>query len=110
MTLEDHLGDILGKAREAANVSAAAAAKAAAISEEEWKLLEDSGRIDSAFNFSAVGPLLKLSVAKLEQIAKGWLPRAHDLSLWRELRLITTTREGITVNCYLVWDEISREG
>src|ERR1043166_9357483 len=47
---------------------------------------------------------------KLLGIADGWMPQAVDLGLWRELRVITTTRDGITVNCYLVWDEVSREG
>ena len=35
MNLEDHLGDILRKARQAANLSSADAAKAAGLSEEE---------------------------------------------------------------------------
>jgi glyoxylase-like metal-dependent hydrolase (beta-lactamase superfamily II) len=29
--------------------------------------------------------------------------------LWRELRIISTTRGGNTVNCYLLWDEVTRE-
>jgi len=47
--------------------------------------------------------------AKLERIANGWLPAPVDLSRWREIRPITTTQEDITVNCYLVWDEVTRE-
>jgi len=31
------------------------------------------------------------------------------LSQWQELRVITTTAQGNTVNCYLIWDEVSRE-
>ena len=31
-----------------------------------------------------------------------------DLTVWRELRIITTAR-GMTVNAYLVWDEVTRE-
>src|SRR5205823_10614047 len=42
-------------------------------------------------------------------IAEGWVPTVKDLSTWRELRTFTTSSEGITVNCYLVWDEVSRE-
>jgi len=50
-----------------------------------------------------------LHPAKLESIAKGWLPAEKDLMTWRELRVLTTAGDGITVNCYLVWDEVSRE-
>jgi len=31
------------------------------------------------------------------------------LSAWRELRVFTTAGEGLTVNCYLVWDEVTRD-
>jgi glyoxylase-like metal-dependent hydrolase (beta-lactamase superfamily II) len=31
------------------------------------------------------------------------------LSTWRELREFTTSAEGITVNAYLVWDEVTRD-
>ena len=110
MNLEDHLGDILRKARQAANVSPVAAAKAAAISEEELSVLETTGQISKHPNLSALAELVGLNGKKLEGIANGWLPESHDLTLWRELRVITTTRDGITVNCYLVWDEVSREG
>lgn len=110
MNLEDHLGDILRKARETAGVAAPAAAKAAGLSETDWAQLEESGRMNKQTNLTAVAALLGLNANKLEAVARGWLPQAPDLSLWRELRVITTTRENITVNCYLIWDEISREG
>src|SRR5437016_1380299 len=110
MNLEDHLGDILRKARQAADIPAARAAQTAGLSEEEWSALEESGRVSKRLDFSALAALLGLNANKLEGIANGWLPKAQDLSLWRELRLITTTREGITANCYLIWDEVSREG
>jgi len=29
--------------------------------------------------------------------------------VWRELRVFTTSAEGIMVNCYLVWDEVTRD-
>jgi hydroxyacylglutathione hydrolase len=108
MNLEDHLGDIIGKARKANNVSAVAAAKAAEISESELAALEESGKFPGKINFTALAPLLSLNAAKLEGIAKGWLPSPKDLSIWREVRVFTTTSDGTTVNCYLVWDEVSR--
>jgi hydroxyacylglutathione hydrolase len=112
MNLEDHLGDILRKARQAGNISSADAAKAAGISEKDLAALEDTGSMvgPSRLNLSALAGLLGLNGKKLEEIANGWRPQPHDLALWRELRVITTTRNDITVNCYLVWDEISREG
>jgi hydroxyacylglutathione hydrolase len=109
MNLEDHLGDIIGKARAMNNVSKTAAATAAEISEGELATLEETGRLSGKINFTALAPLIGLNAVKLEGIAKGWLPSPEDLSQWREVRVFTTTSDGTTVNCYLVWDEVSRE-
>jgi len=109
MNLEDHLGDILRKARAMANVSTAAAANAAGISEGELATLEETGQCAKKINFAALAPLTGLNAAKLEGIAKGWLPSPKDLGIWREVRVFTTAGDGLTVNCYLVWDEVSRE-
>jgi glyoxylase-like metal-dependent hydrolase (beta-lactamase superfamily II) len=109
MNLEDHLGDIIAKARAMTNVSTSAAASAAGISESELTALEESGKSSGKINFTALAPLIGLNTAKLEGIAKGWLPSPKDLSLWHELRVFTTTSDGTTVNCFLVWDEVSRE-
>src|SRR5262245_1791811 len=109
MRLEDHVGDIVRKARAAANVTLEAAAHAAGLSAVELNTLEQSGDSSIRGNYAALAKLIGLHPAKLEAIANGWLPRRQDLSRWRELRQITTTRNGITVNCYLVWDEVTRE-
>jgi hydroxyacylglutathione hydrolase len=109
MHLEDHLGDIIRKGRAAAKVSAEAAAGAAGLTVAELAALEESGNVAKKPNFAALGALLGLGAGKLEGIAKGWTPSEKDLSLWRELRTISTTNQGMTVNCYLVWDEVSRE-
>jgi hydroxyacylglutathione hydrolase len=108
MNLEDHFGDIIHKARLMTNVSAVDAAKAAGLSEAELSALEESGMISTQPNFSALAQLIGLSAAKLEKIASGWQPAEVNLSPWVELRKITTTKD-YAVNCYLVWDEISRE-
>ena len=92
-----------------ASVSAVALARAAGISESELTELEESGRTEKPVRFSGVASLLGLDAAKLEGIARGWLPSAVDLSAWRELRCITTSEGGMAVNCYLAWDEVSRE-
>ena len=44
MNLEDHLGDIICKARTAANVSAEDAAAAAGLTVNELSALEDTGK------------------------------------------------------------------
>jgi hydroxyacylglutathione hydrolase len=109
MNLEDHLGDIIRKSRGMNNISTSAAATAAGISESELTALEESGRIEKKPNFTALAPLIGLNAAKLTGIAGGWLPSPKDLSIWREVRVFSTASEGMTVNCYLVWDEVSRE-
>ena len=107
--LEDNIGDILGKARSAAGLTVAAAAATAGLTETEWTTLEETGVAARRPNFTALAPVLRLSAAKLEGIANGWLPAEVDLGQWREIRVITTTHEGLSVNCYLIWDEVNRE-
>jgi glyoxylase-like metal-dependent hydrolase (beta-lactamase superfamily II) len=109
MNLEDHLGDIIRKARMMSNVPAPKTAQAAGLSETELAALEESGQVIKQPNFPALASLIGLDAGKLEGIANGWQPAEKDLSRWRELRVFTTTAEGMAVNCYLVWDEVSRE-
>src|SRR4051794_39198798 len=108
MNLEDHVGDIIRKGRKAANVSPEAAARAAGLTDGELAALEESGATSKKLNFAALGAALKLHPDKLEKIANGWVPSEKDLSQWRELRQITTIND-YAVNCYLAWDEVSRE-
>jgi hydroxyacylglutathione hydrolase len=108
MSLEDHSGDIIRKARMAAGVSKEAAASAAGLDADALEQLEESGKSSKAISFGKLAPLIGLDPTKLERIGKGWLPAAVDLSQWRELRQITTTQR-LSVNCYLVWDEVTRE-
>ncbi|MBI3879137.1 MAG: MBL fold metallo-hydrolase [Verrucomicrobia bacterium] len=108
MTLEDHLGDILRKARLMKNVEPAAVAAAAGLNAEELAALEDSGQPPRPVNFAVLAPLLALDAAKLEGIARGWLPQPPALAGWRQLRQVTTAR-GMAVHCYLAWDEVTRE-
>ncbi len=109
MNLEDHVGDIIRKGRMMSNVSASAAARVAGLTETELGQLEESGAVRNNLNLAALAKLTGLHPGKLEGIAKGWRPSAKDLGTWRELRGITTTAGGMGVNCYLVWDEVSRE-
>ena len=86
MNLEDHLGDIVRKARAMSNVSSKAAAAAAGLTEAELSALEETGTVAKRPNFQALAKLIGLDGAKLESIAKGWLPASKDLGTWRECR------------------------
>ena len=109
MSLEDHLGDILRKARTASGVSVSSAAKTAGLPEADYRALETSGHSSPAPNLAALASLIGLHPGKLAVLAAGWRPAAVELGLWRELQVIATTSDGNTVNCYLVWDEATRE-
>jgi glyoxylase-like metal-dependent hydrolase (beta-lactamase superfamily II) len=105
MQLEDHLGDILRKARALAGVNSAAAAAAAEISETELAALEQSGQSAKKTNVSALAKILRLHPKKLAAIADGWLPAEQKLARWRGLQMFTTSGDGLSVNCFLAWDE-----
>jgi hydroxyacylglutathione hydrolase len=107
--LEDHIGDIVRKACAMNNISSAAAAGAAGLSEAEFTAFGETGQSAKKINFAALGKLAGLNPAKLEAIAGGWLPAPRNLSVWRELRVFTTAAEGLSVNCYLIWDEVQRD-
>jgi hydroxyacylglutathione hydrolase len=112
MNLEDHIGDIIAKGRTINHISASAAATAAGISDTELSSLEKSGDMGNLkINFVTLGKLIGFPPQKLEAIAKGWVPKEKDLGLWREFRVFTTADkdDGMTVNCYLVWDEATRD-
>jgi hydroxyacylglutathione hydrolase len=109
MLLEDHLGDILRKARLATGQTLGAIAQLAQASETQWSAFEASGRSAGSVDWSALGPRLGLEANKLRSIAGGWQPELPDLGQWRELRVVSTSRQGNAVNCYLAWDEVSRE-
>jgi len=109
MNLEDHLGDILRKARMMSDVTPAAAAKAAGLTEAELAALEQSGVSEKPPDLVALASLLGLTGPKLEQIARGWQPAPKNLGAWQELRCFASSAQGINVNCYLAWDEVTRE-
>ena len=109
MNLEDHIGDIVAKARDLAKVTAATAAAAAGISETELAGAEASGQFPAKTHFAALAGVLGLNPQKLTGIAQGWRPAPVDLSLWHEVRVFTTAAEGLGVNCFLIWDEVNRE-
>ncbi len=111
VTLEDSIGDIFRKARLSLSVTPEAAAQAAGLTSGEYTQLEETGKSAKPLNYTAIAKLLTLDGHKLERIAKGWLPKPVDLTIWRELRVITTAdpEDGMKVHAYLVWDEVTRE-
>lgn len=109
MNLEDHLGDIIRKARSMSGVSAAAAAHAASLTEAELSALEGSGIFSKRPHFAALANMLSLNATKLERIADGWLPVKKDLNAWQQLRVFVSADDSLTVNCFLAWDEASRD-
>lgn len=109
MPLEDHLGDIIRKARGMSEVGLPAAAAAAGISPAELAAAEDSGQFKQTSNLTALARLVGLDAEKLEGIARGWLPAPVELRTWRQLRQFSSADNSLTVNCYLFWDESTRE-
>lgn len=109
MKLEDQIGDIVSKARNMTGASVAAAAQAAGLPESEFTRLETSGQFPPKTNFTALAGVLKLNSSKLVGIAEGWVPAPVDLTRWGGVRVITTSDDDMSVNCFLIWDEVNRE-
>jgi hydroxyacylglutathione hydrolase len=110
MTLDDTTGDILRKARISAQATVEAAAAAAGLSKADYEALEATGKAGKV-DWKGVGQLLSLNGDRLARIAGGWLPAPTTIETWRELRVIETVdaSDGLKVNAYLVWDEVTRE-
>jgi len=107
--LEDHVGEIIRKAREGADISVDAAAMKSGLDAARYAAFEQTGQASEQVRFKPLAELIGLNAPRLENIARGWSPPEVDLSFWREIRRITTTWDRVTVHAYLVWDEVSRE-
>ncbi len=108
MSLEDHAGDIVFKARKALGISLGEVATAGSVTEDALEAFEEDGKAPAAMRWNAVAERLGLDPAKLKAVAEGWEPAPVELSRWRELRMITT-EQGMAVNCFLAWDPETRE-
>ena len=108
MTLEDHAGDVVGKARKGLGVSPGQIAEAGGFTAEGYGRFEEDGTFDELPDFEKIGELLHLNPDKLATIVSGWYPRAADLEGNKTVRQITTN-EGMEVHCYLAWDAGTRE-
>lgn len=109
MNLEDSIGDILRKARISTQTPAEVAAGLAGLSRESYEQLESTGRAPAGMDWVALGRKLTLDGERLAAQHAGWRPLPARLGTWRELRVITTAGDDMTVNCFLAWDEATRE-
>ena len=91
------------------NVDAGAVAAAAGLSPAELSGYEDLGVLKKELNWSVVAELLDLDATKLERVAKGWVPPAPELSVWKSFRQLTTSGPTMDVHAYLIWDDKTKE-
>lgn len=104
MQLEDHVGDVIHKARKMNGISADVAATAAGLSIRALETLEQDGIYPGPVDFASLAVAVGLHPQKLERLAKGWLPRPQALNRWQHLQMFSSAAEGITVNSFLAWD------
>lgn len=109
MSLEDHAGDVIRKARLGRGVPLERVAAAARMRPERLARFEERGEPSNGVDFDAVAELLNLDGGKLRRIAEGWIPAAPELSRWQCLRKIENDHGGMAVNCFLLWDRSSQE-
>jgi glyoxylase-like metal-dependent hydrolase (beta-lactamase superfamily II) len=108
MSLEDHAGDIVRKARMMARLPAAEAAVLAGLTREAYETFEAEGRLPGGVDWAALGARLGLATDRLPAIAAGWLPAPVDPARWGGLRRFTTEQEGLAVHSHLFWDPAAR--
>ncbi len=107
--LEDHIGDIIRKAMEMANISSPVVAKAADMDLISFEMFLQTGISDKQPDYKKLGELLDLDTEKLQRIADGWHPPAIKTNDWKELRQLTSSYSYNTVNCYLIWQKDSKK-
>ena len=107
MQLEDHIGDIIGKARKGLKIEIHQAAEIANLSSIQYSRFEEEGIIDPELNLVELGKLLEIRTEKLSVIADGWEP-STSICMNKTVEQITTN-EGMEVHCYLAWDEETLE-
>ena len=109
MNLEDSIGDILRKARTSTQASAEAAAHAAGIPLALYQAFENGSKAPADLRWLDLGNLLQLDGARLQRQHDGWRPARANPSRWRELRVVSTCGDDMSVNAFLVWDEVTRD-
>lgn len=106
--LEDHVGDVVRKARLMQGTAAETAAEAARMSGDLWKKFESDGQ-PLPSDWTALASLLHLDAAKLDALATGWTPQPVDLTRWPGFQCLVSQGNGMSVNAYVVADLETRE-
>ncbi len=109
MNLEDSIGDILRKARTSNQTAAESAAHAAGISLAEYQAFENGGKAPAQLKWADLGRHLRINGLRLQRQHEGWRPAPADLDRWREIRVVTTQGDDMSVNAFLIWDEVTRD-
>jgi glyoxylase-like metal-dependent hydrolase (beta-lactamase superfamily II) len=104
--LEDHAGDIIGKAQRGLGVSDSQLAERAGLSAESARKLREGKFDDDSLERAA--SVLNLNAAALRKLASGkWEP--ETIGPINGLAMFNTTYGDMTVNAYLIWDPETRE-
>ncbi len=109
MGLEDHAGDMIRKSRMGLGIEREAVAALAQVTDTRLADYEDAGTNPQDLDLQAVAARLELAPEALQAVAQGWVPAAHDLNRWQHLEVIESDEGGMSVNCFLIWDEATRE-
>lgn len=109
MALEDHLGDILQKARAGRGLSLSRLARASGLEESAIRRIEDLERSPSAGELKRLGGALGLDAEKLAAIAEGsWEPERPPADLKEQVLHIRGSIGGYPVNGYILYEARDR--
>jgi hydroxyacylglutathione hydrolase len=105
ISLEDNVGDIIGKAQRGLGISDSQLAKKARVSPETIRQLREGGFDETAL--LNIAPALGLNGSALCEVAKGeWRP--NKIEDFDGLAQFNTDYDGMAVNAYIVWDPETR--
>ena len=104
MNLEDHAGDVIRKGSMAAGLSAEVAAQKAGLSLEELKNYQESGQLSNRLISPPSARLPNWTAPNWSASPKAGCRPSPIYSMARVAANYDGSA-GITVNCYLIWDE-----
>lgn len=108
-SLEDGLGDIVGKARRGLKLTEAAVADAAGLSSGQVADVESGRLVPDEAGVLRLACALGLRGEALAAIARDeYRPAPVNLELWGCVHALESSYSGYPVNAYLVWDRQTR--